>query len=188
MLTTQASDITIPSGSVGTPGVGGTAPGIVAGVGIRNRVVGLAAEFSLPARFETVQEMRHFLVARIDNEYKDTILSALMTVRMSAGRVQPEVSGGISFVAQNVLVSFSDCGGESNEKPCGPFGVPTERSATTWGITFGGDVAIRVARRFDIVPQMRVHFIPRGSDLSGLSDLRLSEYVFRPAVSGRWTF
>ena len=55
LLTTQSSDTSYPDNpSIGMPGVGGTAWGVVAGLGIRNRIGGIAAEFSLPARFETV--------------------------------------------------------------------------------------------------------------------------------------
>ena len=189
MLTTQTTDMEpVSNPSNGFPGVGGTAPGIVAGIGVRNRVVGFAAEFSLPARFETVQEMRHGIVEQIDNRYRDSILSALVIARVAGGKVGLELVGGVSFVDQSIVVRFADCGTQFNPQPCSAYSEDIERSAWTWGITFGGDVPVRVAARFAIVPQIRVHMVPSRGFFDNLPDLRVSSFVFRPAVAGRWTF
>ena len=103
------------------------------------------------------------------------------------GAVSAEPLGGFSVVRVDTLRAAT------RSSPCcisvealGPYGDFEQVGHTSWGVTFGGDVAVRVSRNISVVPQMRIHWIRRS--LNDWHELGLSSYVFRTGVGVRATF
>jgi hypothetical protein len=167
MWSTQGS---MPLGSdpdMPTTGVGGTAFGVVGEFGIclppreHEWSFSLSFEFSLPARFDSMQETDYSIVYRTDNQHRDIVFSGLFHVHAPPiGRVRLGLAGGPSIIQEDTLQSRADQIGSPGMTPAnfGPFGPETQLTRWTIGLTVGADIGIQVSRRVQIVPQIRLHW------------------------------
>jgi hypothetical protein len=176
------------------PGVGGNAVGVVgsAGVFLVPRV-SLAVEMSWPARFQAMQTIGYFLPAQADNRHRDEIFSGLIHVHLSPTRsLRPELVAGVSYVHEDTIERVAYDTGPSFPPTgvYGPYGPENNITRDALGLTFGADLGVPVGAHLSVVPQVRVHWIPREDPASGSfsSSLSLSPFVFRPAVGLRARF
>jgi hypothetical protein len=111
MLSVQPSrDVPFAGPSVSRTGVGGAAIGITSEIGLFvTRAVNIAFEFSVPKRFDSVQEYTTFIGFRNANRHRELILSPLVRVSLyQSGRAHLAVAGGPSFVREDTLQRRSD--------------------------------------------------------------------------------
>jgi hypothetical protein len=153
----------------------------------------LSFELGFPARFESVQQTDHGLVWRDKHRYRDVTYSALFHYQvLGRGRFQLAAIGGPTVVREDDLsrTAFQ----VEHDIITGnflPYGNEIHGLRWTVAATGGADVTIRVSRRVQVVPQMRVHVVDRDEftgRLGSLGSLGLSSVVFRPAVGVRMTF
>jgi hypothetical protein len=155
--------------------------------------VSLSAELSLPARFDTVQELDYTFSARYDNRHRDVIVSGLFHYHEHSWRsLRPEFIAGISYVREDTRQRTADQLGPPFP-PSGVFGSYGPAIAIvreTFGATAGADLAIPLGTRISVVPQARVYWIAREDRTSGSlnSTLYLSPIVYRLAIGLRATF
>jgi hypothetical protein len=173
-------------------GVGGNAIGGVGEVGgFVARSLSISAEVSVPARFESTQQIIHFPVSRTQDRHRDLVFSGLLHLHWLTDRaVHMSFNVGASAVREDTLlrtayqVPFSAAG------DFGPFGP--ERPLTRWtvALTSGVDAGIQISPRISIVPQFRLHWIKRADADSGTDNgfLGLGPLVVRPALGVRLTF
>ena len=191
LWSTQDGAITRVGSGVVKPGIGGAAFGASGEFGgFLTPVVSLAFEVSVPARFEATQAVS-IPTIQIDNHHRDLVFSGLLHLHVpSRGPIRLALVGGPSVVQEDTLQrSASAPFGTTN---FGPYSPDTQFTRWTWGLTVGGDLAIQVNRRVQIVPQIRFHWIHR-ADLSSQTDsqsalLSLGSLVTRPAVGVRLRF
>lgn len=178
-------------------GTGGTAIGGSADIGRHvTSVLSVAFEFSIPARFTSVQVIPDLLGSRtrIENAHRDIVLSGVLHLRaVRTRRAQFELVGGGGLVRQDTLQRQAlgpSVGLGGTDSDFGPYGPQRQRTEWTFGVSGGGDLTIAVSRRVGVVPQMRVHFVSRDGPLSGTlsGNLGLSSWVVRPGVSVRVGF
>jgi hypothetical protein len=128
---------------------------------------------------------------QIDNHHRDLVFSGLFRVHIpSRGPVRLAFVGGPSVVQEDTLQRTASA--PFGTTSFGPYSPDTQFTRWTLGLTVGGDLAIQVSRRVEIVPQIRLHWIPR-ADFSSQSDtqsarLSLGSLVARPAVGVRLRF
>jgi hypothetical protein len=199
MWSTQGS---VPLGGdpdMPTTGVSGTAFGVVGEFGMflppkgHEWTFSLSFEFSLPARFESVQETNYFTVYETDNQHRDLVFSGLFHVHAPPiGPIHVGLVAGPSIVQEDTLQRTA----YQIEPPAtitghfGPFGPETPLTRWTVGLTVGADVGIQVGRRVQIVPEIRLHWVNR-SDFGGdaaSAFLGLGSWLVRPAVGIRASF
>ena len=193
MWSTQGSTIEISDPDTPAPGVGGTALGVVGEFGIfllpprvHKWTFSLSFEFSIPVRFDSVQETFYDTRYLTDNQHRDLVFSGLFHVHTpQIGPIHMGLVAGPSFVQEDTLQSTT------SEYPCcqiptnfGPFGHETQLTRQTFGLTVGADVGIQVSRRVQIVPQIRLHWVNRAD----FSFLNLSPWLIRPALGIRVRF
>ncbi len=151
----------------------------------------LSFELGFPERFETVHETSSKTRRRDEHRFRDVMYSGLLHFHFQErDRYQWAVLAGGTFVRQddvsrtaNAVAEFSDV--------FRLYGDALRQTNWTVAFTSGADVAVRLSRRVDMVPQMRVHIVHRGRPFEsrdGLVSLRLSDVVLRPAVDLRLTF
>jgi len=190
-----------PRGSPDFPrsGVGGTAFGIS---GQFTRLLtpkfGIVFAASVPFRFESLQETDYFLSFKTENRHRDIILSALAELRLPpTGQVQVALVGGWSVIREDTLQRQADQTSPGFQPPLtfGPFGPESTLGRWTGGLTGGVDAAIRIGRRVQIVPELRLHWISRAApdqvcDTACLNSyaLSLSSIAVRPALTLRAGF
>lgn len=169
-------------------GVGGTAVGISGEFGtFLARMLSLAFEASVPARFDAVQ-FTGIPTARIDSQHRDLVFSALFHVHApAAGPIRFAAVAGPSVIREDTRqrVAFAPFGSTASGT------VFEQRPVTRWtiGVTFGADVAVQLGRHVQLVPQICFHWIERttlGSTGGGL--VGLSPWVTRPSVGVRAVF
>jgi hypothetical protein len=154
----------------------------------------VAFEFSIPARFTSMQHVNdRGLVeeVRIENRYRDIVLSGLLHFHtLRTGRAQFALVGGPSLVREDTLIRESHRPFFPPGSAFGPYGVASQQTRWTFGISGGGDVAVAVNRRVSVVPQIRVHVVSRDSALAGThsGNLALGSFVIRPGVNVRLAF
>jgi hypothetical protein len=174
--------------SVAKPGLGGTSIGISGEFGtFVARMLSLAFEASVPARFDTMQ-FTGIPTSRIESQHRDLVLSGLFHVHApSSGPIRFAAIAGASVIREDTLrrVAFASFGSTA----FGPF--TEQRALTHWtvGVTVGAEVAVQLGGHVQLVPQIRVHWIERarlGSTGGGL--VGLSPWVTRPAVGVRAVF
>jgi hypothetical protein len=176
------------------PGVGGNAVGLVGSVGVfLSPRISLAFEMSWPARFDALQTIGYFQPAQLDNRHRDEILSGLIHVHLSPIKgLRPELVAGGGYVREDTLQRRAyDVGGPLRPTGVyGPYGPETSVTRDALGATIGADLGVRIGAHLSVVPQVRVHWIPREDTASGSlnSFLYLSPFVFRPAVGIRAGF
>src|SRR4029077_19363421 len=104
-ISTQGSDRPGLTPSLPRSGVGGTAIGGTAEIGVLLApAASVSLEASLPARFDSVQETDYFSSARTDNEYRDLIFSALLHVQTPRlGPIRVGVVGGPSLIQESSI-------------------------------------------------------------------------------------
>jgi hypothetical protein len=193
MFSTQGSSTPPNEPDLAKPGVGGSAVGIVGTVGgVLSPRLSVAAELSVPRRFEVVQELRYSFSSLTDNRHRDLLVSGLLHVHAPGEHaVVPELVIGLSYVREDTLQRTAFQPGFPPGSGYGPFGRETSVIRGTLGLTVGADVAIRINSHVGIVPQARLHWIPR-EDLStsGSSSalLYLAPFVFRASIGLRATF
>jgi len=192
MWSTQGSTPLAGDPDMPATGVSGTAFGVVGefGVFLKPKVdqwtFSLSFEFSIPVRFDSVQETFYFTTYLTDNQHRDLVFSGLFHVHTpQIGPIHMGLVAGPSFVQEDTLQSTT------SEYPCcqiptnfGPFGHETQLTRQTFGLTVGADVGIQVSRRVQIVPQIRLHWVNRAD----FSFLNLSPWLIRPAVGVRVGF
>ena len=194
MFSTQGASTPSEAPDTAKPGVGGNAVGIVGSVGVfLSPRVSLAAEISLPERFDAVQELKYSFSARYDNRHRDMILSGLFHFHYQSGRsLRPEFIAGVSYVREDTLRRTADQLGPAFPPTgvYGPYGPETSVGRDTLGATAGADLGIRIGAHVSVVPQARVYWIAREDRTSGSlnSSLYLSPFAFRLAVGLRATF
>jgi hypothetical protein len=198
MWSTQGSTLDISDPDTPAPGVGGTAFGVVGefGVFVKPKVdkwtFSLSFEFSLPARFDSVQATDYDTIYLTDNRHRDFVFSGLFHVHAPPiGPIHVALVVGPSIIQEDTLQSTTV------PVPCcqiptnlGPFGPETQLTRWTFGLTFGADIGIQVSRLVQIVPQIRLHWADR-ADFSGDASsafLNLSPWLIRPAVGVRVGF
>jgi hypothetical protein len=174
--------------SVPRAGIGGTTLGVsVDGGAFVTAHVSVAVEVSIPARFDAVQ-FTAIPRARIERHHRDGVASALLHLHAPAlGPVDAAFVGGPSIITENTLsqTAYGSFGSTT-------FGTPepeVELARTAIGITFGGDVAVRVQRHVAFVAGMRWLWVERKTlGDSGAGIVGLSPWVTRPAIGVRAMF
>jgi hypothetical protein len=200
MWSTQGS---IPLGGdpdMPTTGVSGSAFGVAGELGVllpakmHEWTLSLSFEFSLPARFDSVQLTNYFTVYQTDNQHRDLIFSGLF--HFHAPPIGPIRVGGVvgpSIVQEDTLQRTTVPEEQSqsvNPGNLGPFGPQTQLTRWTIGLTVGADVGIQVSRRVQIVPEIRLHWVNRadvGGDVAS-AFLGLGSWLVRPAIGIRLAF
>jgi hypothetical protein len=178
-----------------TTGVSGTAFGVAGEFGafLKPRVdqwtLSLSFEFSVPARFDSVQETFYDTTYLTDNQHRDLVFSGLFHFHAPpSGPLHMGLVAGPSIIQEDTLQSTTF------QYPCcqiptnfGPFGHETQLTRQTFGLTVGADVGIQVSRRVQIVPQIRLHWVNRanfGGDVPS-AFLGLGSWLIRPAIGIR---
>jgi hypothetical protein len=181
-----------------TTSVSGTAFGVAGEFGafLKPRVdqwtFSLSFEFSIPVRFDSVQETDYLQIYRTDNQHRDLVFSGVFHFHAPPiGPIRVGLVAGPSIVQEDTLQSTTV------PVPCcqtptnfGPFGPETQLTRWTVGLTVGADVGIQVSRRVQIVPQLRLHWVDRanfGGDVTS-AFLGLGSWLIRPAVGVRVGF
>jgi hypothetical protein len=182
--------------------VGGSALGVAGEFGIflapraREWTFSLAFEFSVPARFDTVQQMNYAVTCAAcmtDNQHRDLVFSGVLHFHAPPiGPIHVGLVGGPSIIQEDTLqrTAFSL---EPRGIVFGPFGPETQLTRWTVGLTVGTDIGIQVNRRVQIVPQIRLHWVNRTDDLESSTSyssalLGLGSWLIRPAVGVRVSF
>jgi hypothetical protein len=170
---TSTGDPSIPRNGIGGTGVG---LGLMAGAFFTPRTA-LEVELTVPSRFDGLQIADEL---EEQNSHRDLILSGLLRVRSI--QHGPEFVGGFSWVHEDTIQQTAYrnflTGGFS------PFeGSPRSVSRDTWGLTGGLDFPILLNSRIAISPQLRVHWISRGSVSEVNAAQGLSPVVWRPALA-----
>jgi hypothetical protein len=94
----------LPSGSATAPGVAGEF-GIFLPPKVHERIFSLSFEFSLPARFDSVQETDYFTTYLTDRQHRDLVLSGLFHVHAPPiGPMRLELVGGPNAAANSVAI------------------------------------------------------------------------------------
>jgi hypothetical protein len=196
VFSSQGSTRPGPGPSNPQTGVGGTALGVSGAIGtLLTPRVSLAFEFSVPARFESMQEIDYMsFIARFDNHHRDWILSGLFHFDWPTTRsVHVELVVGPSVVREDTLQSTAN--GLTSGPPAyaftgayGPFGPETSVARWSVGISGGVDVGVRLSPRVELVPQFRLHWIERATYGDSDQVLGLSSVVVRPALGVRVRF
>jgi hypothetical protein len=200
MVSTQGSTEGVGSccDSAPSPGVSGTAPGVAGEFGtvlpprMHEWTFSLSFEFSLPARFDSVQETNHYEVYQTDNKYRDLVFSGLFHVHAPPnGPVRLGFVVGPSIIQEDNLQSTTVPIAGVNTGNLGPFGPETQLTIRTVGLTVGADFGIQISRRVQIVPQIRLHWVNRNATdaySNGFVTLFLGSWLIRPAVGIRVGF
>jgi hypothetical protein len=199
MWSTQASTYlpTDPDAGIPETGVGGTAFGVVGefGVFVKPRVdkwtFSLSFEFSVPARFDSVQFTDSYIhcICSTDNQHRDLVFSGLFHLHAPPhGPVRLGFAVGPSIIQEDTLqrTAFENVSPSGMYLPgLGSFGSQTQLTRWTVGLTVGADIGIQVSRRVQIVPQLRLHLVNRAEplvDYGASGNLGLSSWLIRPAV------
>jgi hypothetical protein len=199
--TQQGSTTPIADPDTPAPSVGGTAFGMVGEFGafLKPRVdkwtLSLSFEFSVPARFDSVQFEGYTCVCLIDNRHHDLVFSGLFHVHAPPmGPIRLELVAGPSIIHEETLqrTAFAVVSqGYYYTGDFGPFGPQTQLTRLTVGLTIGANIGLQVSRRIQIVPQIRLHWANR-SELPGDTDasafLGLGPSIVRPAIGIRVGF
>ncbi len=163
-------------------------------------VASISAEASLPARFTSVQATNYFTSYRVENRYRDFIVSPLLRVHTRRSRpVRFEAAAGPSLIQESSIQRRADEIGrrlDLNPPTFGPYGAEKEITHWRFGVTMGAGLAIAVSSRVSVLPEMRVHWIRRSaSTYNSATDsfddlwyLGLSPWVYRPAIGVRALF
>ena len=187
MLSTQGAETPYEGSSSAKPGVSGTALGVSGDFGtFLARSVSLAFEVSVPTRFESIQ-FTGIPTAQIDNQHRDLVFSGLFHVHVtSSGPIRIALVAGPSVIREDTLqrIAYAPFGSAT----FGPYGPETPVTRWTVGLTGGADVGVRVSRRVQIVPQIRLHWVDRASIGNAHASLALGSIVVRPAVGVRVSF
>jgi hypothetical protein len=169
------------------PGVGGSAWGVTGELGwFVQPAVSVAAEISVPARFETIQASA--IPNQVyDNNYRDLAVSGLVHFHApTLGRIRVALVGGGGLVQESVEYRTAEAPFQSPNY--GPYGPEQTLTRMTWELVAGGDVELRVARHVSIVPQVRLHWIGRAAIGDSTGRLALGSVVWRPAIGVRASF
>jgi hypothetical protein len=171
--------------------VGGAALGVTATIGRHlSKLTSVAAEVSLPTRFQATQQINYLQRIQYDNRHREPTVSALMLVHTPLSHVlRPEWVFGISYVQEATLQRSASA---PFSGPFGPFGPATEIERDTWALTGGINLAEPLSGRLQFVEQIRLHWVDR-ADINNRSDynsavLYLSPLVFRAGVGLRVLF
>jgi len=187
MLSTQDSADACLSSGCAKPGIGGSAGGVAGEIGWGVvPAVSVAAEISVPARFEAIQTSA-IPNQRYDENYRDLAVSGLVHVHAPAlGPIRIAVVAGGGLVQESVAYRTADAPFQSPNY--GSYGSEQTLTRTTWEFVAGGDVELRVARHVSIVPQLRLHMIKRAPIGDSTGFLALGSLVWRPAIGLRASF
>jgi len=175
----RSTDVDTGEPSIPRPGVGGTAFGIVAAASVGfGPVVDGAVELSLPARFESIQTAG-YQATQFVNAHRDTIVSALVRFhpkRTPNRRLAVDGVVGASWIWEDTNVQL-------------PAGRTTHVARGTEGLSGGVNIDVPVAPRISIVPEFRLHFVPRETSvITPSGQLGLDFIVWRAAVAVRAFF
>lgn len=187
MWSTQDSEAACPSSGCPKPGVGGSALGATGELGwFASPAVSVAAEVSMPARFEAIQTSG-IPNQRFDINYRDLAISGLVRLHAPAlGPIRVALVGGAGVVQESADYRTADAPFGSSSY--GPYGAEQTITRTTWDLVAGGDVELRLGRHVGVVPQVRVHWIGRAAIGDPTGTLALGSMVWRPAVGVRARF
>jgi hypothetical protein len=203
VFSTQGGEIPQGSASLPTTGLNGSGPGFSAAVGsYLTPSLSLAFEASVPARFDAEQVDSALIHTKVDTSHRDIIFSGAIRVDVSLNHTaRLSVVGGPSFVWEDSLrrtadeMSFFDNTGPrltttGRVVPTGTynaFGAETRITRATFGLMAGIDASFTVARRVEIVPQIRAHWVDR-ADVTQTVVRGLDSFILRPAISVRLRF
>jgi hypothetical protein len=200
--TQQGSTTPIVDPDTPAPSVGGTAFGMVGEVGIFLKPMidkwtfSLSFEFSVPARFDSVQveDYPESCVCLTDNRHRDLVFSGLFHVHApQMGPIRLGLVAGPSIIDEDTLQRTASAIVSQGYYTAdfGPLGPETQLTRLTVGLTFGADIGLQVSRRIQIVPQIRLHWANR-SDLPSATDasafLGLGPLIVRPSIGIRVSF
>jgi hypothetical protein len=180
LFSIQSPHRQVTSPSFPTTGVGGSSFGAVVEVGrFMTPVMSISAEVSLPARFMSVQETDYSLSFLTESRYRDLIVSVLVHASTPAvGRLRLEAAAGPSCVQESSIEREAERIGPifTSPKRFGAYGPESENTREVFGVTMGAGLVIAVSSRVRIVPEMRVHWIPRATS-NAFGHLGLSSWV-----------
>src|ERR1700730_13640435 len=105
MFSTQGASTPGNAPDLAKPGVGGSAVGLVGAVGgFLSPRLSVAAELSVPSRFEVIQELHYSFSSLTDNRHRDLLVSGLLHVHTpSEHALRPELVIGLSYVREDTL-------------------------------------------------------------------------------------
>jgi hypothetical protein len=181
---------------ISRPGVGGFA---VAGGGeygwlltARSRV---SVEATVPARFESIQETPDVLGrrVRVENRHRELVFSGVYRIdAVQTGRIRFGLLAGPSVVLEDTLQRRAErdfLTFPGSQPDFGPYGPQTRVTRWAFGLTFGADLAVDIARHVSVVPDIRIHWINRAAGNGSASGhLALEPLVIRPGVGIRLAF
>jgi hypothetical protein len=140
----------------------------------------VAAEVSLPTRFQATQQINYLQRIQYDNRHREPTVSALMLGHTPAAQVlRPEWVFGISYVQEATLQRSASA---PLSGPFGPFGPATAIERDTWALTGGVNLAEPLSGRLQFVEQIRLHWVDR-ADFDNRSDYNSAFLSLSPLVS-----
>jgi hypothetical protein len=185
-----------PVGSVSFPkiGLGGTAAGFTVEAGrFVSRGLSVGFEASVPLRFDGEQFSGYYLnEVQLESAHRDILFSGLVREGVPVGAtasVGLEIGGTVVFedtvrrTAHQIVVA------PSAPVTFGPLGAEFAIRRGTLGLLVGADYEVRVARRVDLITQIRAYWVNR--DTTAYQDTEvvgLGSFVLRPAVGVRFIF
>jgi hypothetical protein len=149
MWSTQGSTIEISDPDTPAPGVGGTALGVVGEFGIfllpprvHEWTFSLSFEFSLPARFDSVQATDYDTVYLTDNRHRELVFSGLFHVHApQIGPVHMALVAGPSIIQEDTLQSTTVPVDWCRYRDSGQSPGPDRSRGSANRADFSGDVA-----------------------------------------------
>ena len=146
------SSSTPMSPDIPSPGIGGTAPGMVAAVAAQiSPLFSVAFELSQAKQIATVQTLSYLSYVRTqyDSHHRDLIMSGLLHFAVTTrGRVRPEAVGGLSVVrahtTQREATDTVPSPARFTSLPVfGPYDPERSFINTKPGIAFGADLVLQ---------------------------------------------
>jgi hypothetical protein len=145
--------------------LGGTVPGLALALQRSATTWTVGVEVSTTTEFEAVQSGR--LVAGegqpVVSTHRDTLLSALLGMRVANGLVEPKIGASLVFGKLQQ--------GDVVRTDLGPF-----------AFTAGFDVVARVGTRVDLLPSIRYSLVPRHSAAQYAG---LGSHILRAGIGAR---
>jgi len=184
-----------PPGSSAFPksGLGGTAAGITVEAGLfASPRVSVGFEASVPFRFDGEQFSGPFLnEVQLESAHRDVLFSGLVREGVPVGATASlglEI-GGTIVLEDTVRRTAHQIFAPSAPATFGPLGPEFAISRGAFGFLVGADYDVRIARRLDLVTQVRAYWVNR--DATVVQDsavVGLGSFVLRPAVGVRFIF
>jgi hypothetical protein len=184
-----------PVGSAAFPksGLGGTAAGFTVEAGrFVSRSVSVGFEASMPFRFNGEQfSGPAFNEVQLESAHRDMLFSGLVREGVPIGAtasVGLEIGGTIVY-EDTVRRTAHRIGLPPAPVSFGPLSPEFNIRRGTFGLLVGADYDVRVARRLNLVTQLRAYWVNRDNTVvQDTAVVGLGSFVLRPALGVRFIF